>query len=241
MHVNLVSKLVSYRCKVLALAEGYRKSLNRRPAVSLKLLQVKPPPCDTKGRESVLLPNVSRTPGHGGSLSSRPVPDTAHLRLDIVQGVCAPLAHSRRALSSASIRGPVGRLWPLSCPLRSSPLSWPGALSLVLAMLAVLGFWRSARQTFASASLGCGPLAMGCMSGRVDRSCNPVDPRSLRLQSMIRTRCPHSYLMLKSTVLHQTSIRFQAAQVVILIAGYRLMCCGHGEVGILAGVSCLVH
>lgn len=79
------------------------------------------------------------------------------------------------------------------------------------------------------------------MSARVDRSCNPVDPRWLRLQSMTRTRCPHNYLMLKSTALHQMSIRFQAAQVGTLIAGYRLMCCGHGEVGILAGVSCLVH
>ena len=100
MHVNLVSKLVSYRCKVLALAEGYRKSLNRRPAVSLNYYKLSLPPYDIKGRENLLLPNVSRTPGHDGSLSSQQVRDTAHLRLGIVQGVCAPLAHSKRCRES---------------------------------------------------------------------------------------------------------------------------------------------
>lgn len=95
--------------------------------------------------------------------------------------------------------------------------------------------------TFASVSPGCGPWARDCMSARVDRSCSPVGLRSLRLQSMIRIRCPHSYLTLKSTVLHQMSIRFQVARVGILIAGCRLMCCGHGEAGTLAGAFCLVH
>lgn len=47
--------------------------------------------------------------------------------------------------------------------------------------------------------------------------------------------------MLKSIARHQMSIRFQAVQVGILIAGYRQMCYGHGEVGILAEASCLVH